>query len=138
MITGRKLTSEEKEALAIEIRQFLLDNELWADVTIFFNGKAFSTDDRNGNYFYDDPEHLVVLEDMDPREFLEYVAPTPEDDIVYMSFEGPFYGCMNFHWENGPDFDLRIQQEFEDILEKYGVYYELGHKWNLSCCYLWD
>jgi len=134
MITGRKLTGKEKEALAKEVRQFLMDNELWADVRIYFNGKAFSTDDNNGNYFYNDPDHLIVLEGIDPRNFFEYVA---KDHILSMSFEGDFYGCMNFHCEYGADFDNRIQQEFSDILAKYGVYSELGHAWNLSCYYAW-
>jgi hypothetical protein len=30
MITGRELTYQEKEALATEVRQFLIDNELWS------------------------------------------------------------------------------------------------------------
>ena len=134
MITGRKLTRGEKESLAKEVRQFLIRNELWTDVRIYFNGKAFATCDRNGNYFYNDPKHLVVLEDEDPRAYFEYVS---KDDIMSMSFEGDFYGCMNFYCEYGADFDNRIQKEFGAILEKYGVYYELGHAWNLSCYYSW-
>jgi len=121
MITGRKLTSGEKEALAKEVRQFLIDNKLWTDVRIYFNGRAFCANDGD-------------LENIDPRAYFEYVA---KDHIMSMSFEGPFYGCMNFHCEYGEDFDNRIQQEFGAILEKYGVYYELGHAWNLSCYYLW-
>ena len=134
MITGRELTSEEKEALAKEVRQFLIDNELWTDVRIYFNGKAFSTSDRHGKCFYNDPENLVVLEDEDPRNYFKYVS---DDNIMSMSFEGDFYGCLNFTNEYGADFDNRIREEFDDILEKYGVYHELGHPWNLTCCYSW-
>ena len=133
MITGRELTREEKESLAKEVRQFLMDNELWTDVRIYFNGKAFSTNGRGGNYDHD-PDHPAVLEDEDPRAYFEYVSP---DDIMSMSFEGDFYGCMNFRCQYGADFDNRIQQEFGDILEQYCVYYELGHAWNLTCCYAW-
>jgi len=119
MITGRKLTREEKEALAKEVRQFLIDNELWTNVRIYFNGRAFCANDGD-------------LENIDPREYFEFVA---KDHIMSMSFEGPFYGCMNFYCEHGADFDIRIQQEFYDILAKYGVYNELGDAWNLSCYY---
>ena len=133
MITGRELTRGEKESLAKEVRQFLLDNELWTDVRIYFNGKAFSTNDRRGNYD-NDPDHPVVLEGEDPHAYFEYVS---NDDVMSMSFEGDFYGCMNFYCEYGADFDIRIQTEFDDILKKYGVYYELGHAWNLSCYYSW-
>ena len=121
MITGRELTSGEKENLAKEVLQFLMDNELWTDVRIYFNGKAFCSNQGD-------------LENQDPRAYFKYVS---DDDILSMSFEGDFYGCMNYHCEYGADFDNRIQQEFSAILENYGVYYELGHAWNLTCYYLW-
>jgi len=130
----RELTSEEKECFAKEVRQFLLRNDLWVDTRIYFNGKAFSTYDRNGNHFCNDPNHLVVLEDEDPRNYFEYVA---KEDILSMSFEGPLYRVMNYHCEWGADFDDRILKELNEILEQYGVYYELGHAWNLTCFYSW-
>lgn len=122
-----KMERAKTEELAKEIRQFLIDNGLWVDVTIYFNGKAFSTDDREGHFYYNDPEHLVVLEDQDPRRYFAYVG-----DILSMSFEGDFYSCLNFCNEYGADFDNRIQEEFSAILRKYGLYYELGNSWNLS------
>jgi len=134
MITNRELTSEEKESLAKEVRQFLLDNELWIDVRVYFNGKAFGTGDGKGNFSYNNPDKLIVLEDINPRDYFEYVS---DDDVMSMSFEGDFYGCLNFTNEYGVDFDNRIQMEFDGILRKYGVYYELGHAWNLSCYYSW-
>jgi hypothetical protein len=121
MITGRELTCEEKESLAKEVRQFLMDNELWTDVRIYFNGKAFCSNQGD-------------LEDEDPRAYFKYVSG---DDILSMSFEGDFYGCMNFNCAYGADFDSRIQMEFSDILEEYGDCYELGNAWNLTCSYLW-
>ena len=67
------LLSEEKiEKLAKEIRQFLIDNNMWVDVRIYFNGKAFATDDGK-NFYYNDPEHLVVLENMNPKDYFDYV-----------------------------------------------------------------
>ena len=35
-----KLTPERIEELAKEIREFLLDHDMWIDVTIYFNGSA--------------------------------------------------------------------------------------------------
>ena len=121
MITGRELTREEKEVLAKEVRQFLMDNDLWTDVRIYFNGKAFCSNQGD-------------LEDEDPCAYFKYVSP---DDVLSMSFEGDFYGCMNFRCQYGEEFDSRIQMEFGGVLEEYGVYYELGHPWNLTCCYEW-
>lgn len=121
----KKLSPEKIEALAVEIRSFLLQYKLWQDVTIYFNGKAFSTGDGNGYCFYNDPDHLIVLKDQDPKRCFEYVG-----DILSMSFEGPFYECLN---DCGyPSFDNMIQDKFQKILDKYGVYYELGDAWNLT------
>lgn len=123
------LTEELIENLAAEIREFLIAEEMWQDVTIYFNRKAFSTYDKmNGKYYYNDREHLVVLEDEDPKRYFEYVNP---DHILSMSFEGPVYEVVN-HW---PGYDS-IRKRFDAIFEKYGLYYELGNTWNLSCYYI--
>ena len=123
----KKPTKKQIEALAKEIRQYLLDNNLWIDCTIYFNGKAFATDDRHGNYYYNDPVHLVVLEDQDPHRVCEYVG-----DILTMTFEGPLYSCLNLYGEYNWSFESRIYEEFPKIFEKYGVYFELGNEWNLT------
>lgn len=126
----KKLNKSTVEKLACEIREFLISNDLWSDCTIYFNGKAFSTDDRQGNFYYNNRKQLVVLEDQDPRNYFEYVA---EPHTLSMSFEGDFYGCLNYTNEYGAEFDNRIMEEFSTILEKHGLYYELGNAWNLSC-----
>ena len=41
-----RLTPERIENLAIEIREFLLEYGMWIDVAIYFNGKCFTTCDR--------------------------------------------------------------------------------------------
>ena len=123
------LGEKQIEELAKEIREFLLDNHLWVDVTIYFNNKAFSTYDGK-NFYYNDPTNLIVLEDKDPRDYFDYVA---EPHILSMAFEGDLYGCFNGYGEYGYEFDHRIQKEFQDILDKYGLYYEMGNRWNLTC-----
>lgn len=117
---AKKLTKKQIESLAKEVRQFLLDHEMWSDVRIYFNGKAFSTDDGRGNYYYNDPENLVVLEDVDPSDYVEYTS-----DILTMTFEGPLYECLNY-WFG------KTEEEFRSIFRKYGLYYELGYAWSLA------
>lgn len=122
------MTRKEKrnERLAKAIRKWLLDREMWIDTTIYFNGKAFSTNDRHDNFYYNDPEHLIVLEDQDPRDYFEYVN---EPHILSMSFEGPLYEVLNgycYGW-------VELYDSFTELLEKYGVLFELGDAWNLSC-----
>lgn len=121
---GKRITKPTIRKLAKEIRQFLLDNELWIDTTIYFNGMAYSTDDREGHYFYNDPEHLVELKDEDPHRYVEYVGP-----YLTMTFEGPFYDVMNGYLGK---YGYRLEEKFHDILKKYGLYCELGNAWNLS------
>lgn len=50
MSTAAKLTAEQVENLAKEIREFLLEHGLWQDVDIYFNGKKYTSyDPENGN-----------------------------------------------------------------------------------------
>lgn len=63
MNTVAKLTQKQIEKLAVEIRTFLLEHDMWVDTQIYFNGKCFDTHDKEtGEFYYNDPEHLVVRE----------------------------------------------------------------------------
>ena len=121
---AKKMTKAKIRKLAEEIRDLLLEQEMWVDVRIYFNGVAFSTDDGHGNYYYNDREHLVELPDQDPRWYFDYVGP-----YLSMRFEGEFYEVLNgylgkYGWD--------IEEAFRELLKEYGLYYELGNAWNLS------
>lgn len=96
MSSTAKLTAEQIENLAKEIREFLLEHGLWQDVDIYFNGKRFTQHDPvTGKYYYNDREHLIEVADQPERHF-EYVNP---EHILSMSFEGPvcemlYYGIL--------------------------------------------
>ena len=115
------LTAEDIEDMASEIRELFLKNGMWIDTTIYFNGKAFSTGDLKGNFYYNDPEHLVVLENEDPKLYTEYVG-----EILTMTFEGPFYAAINYN------VCPSVLAEFNKIIGKRGCYYELGNSWDLT------
>ena len=117
----KKLTKTQIEKLATEIRDLLLNRDMWVDTRIYFNGKAYSTDDGEGHYYYKDPNHLVVLENMDPHRYTEYAG-----DILTMTFEGPLYEALNY------SADYKFEKEFLDLFNKYGLFYELGEAWNLT------
>lgn len=128
MCAARRLTEQEIENLAVEIREFLLEHEMWVDVGIYFNGKCFTTHDKEvGKFYYNDREHLVVRENEDPRICFEYVNP---DHILSMSFEG--YLCKMLYYGMYP----ATRKMFDAIFERYGLYYEFGHHWNFSCYYI--
>jgi len=71
-----------------------------------------------------------VLDGKDPADYIQYTA---NPHILSMVFEGPLCGCLNFYNEYGAEFDNRIINGFSSILDRYGLYYELGDHWNLSC-----
>lgn len=122
----KKITKAQIDKLARELRKYLLDRKMWVDTTIYFNGKAFSTDDRHGRYYYNDPHNLIVLENEDPHRVTEYAG-----DILTMTFEGPLYDALNY---GEPSW--RVEEELRQVFEKYGLYYELGNAWNLTACCL--
>ena len=126
----KRLTKKQIEELAVEIREFLLEHELWVDVAIHFNGKCFTTYDKeNGKHYYNDREHLVVRENEDPRRYFEYVNP---DHIFSMSFEGGVCEMMNYGACSS------LKEKLDAIFKKYGLYYELGNHWNLTCYYVYE
>jgi hypothetical protein len=122
-----KLSESQIENLAVEIREFLLQHNIWIDTEIYFNGKRFTTrNPETKEYHYNDRENLFVEENQNPRDYFEYVA---EDHILSMSFEGPVYSMINCYGYYG------LTQKFDEIFKKYGVYYEQGNAWNLTCYY---
>lgn len=119
------ISAEQVETLAYEIRDFLIKHELWQDVRIYFNGKALATSDGKGNFGYNDPDKLFIIEDQDPRNYFDYAG-----DYLSMSFEGPLYDILNCygHFE---DYN-KINQQFNKLIGKYGFYYEQGYSWSLT------
>ncbi len=117
----KKMSDAIIEKMAYEIRRFLIVREMWVDVTIYFNGKALSADDRKGTFAYNDPDKVIVLEDQDPKKFFAFAG-----GVLSMSFEGDFYDVMNY------DCWPAAHSHFVKLLAKYGCHYELGNAWNLS------
>lgn len=119
------LTEERRELLATEIFNWLVDHEMWVDVQIYFNGKCWSTSNKDHTEFCYNERRYFEYE-AEPKDYFEYVR---EPNILSMSFEGSLYEVLNAYvrgWEN-------LEDEFRKIFEKYGLYFELGHAWNLTC-----
>ena len=119
------LTKKQREELATEIFNWLNDHEMWVDVHIYFNGKCWSTNSKDGKEFCYNERRYFEYE-AEPKNYFEYVR---EPNILSMSFEGDLYDVLNgyaYGW-------VKREDEFRKIFEKYGVYFELGNAWNLSC-----
>lgn len=113
----KNLSAQDIENLAKEVLAFLIENELWYDVSIYFNEKRIYPDKTNETGY-------LVEKDVDPDSMLDYCA---HPHILSMIFEGPLYHFLNYTGETS-----KIK-EFRDIFYKYNVHYELGHAWTLSC-----
>lgn len=122
-----KMTAKKTENLAKEIHSFLVKHELWVDVCIYFNGKRWSTANKNYTEFCYN-ENRYFESEANPRDYFEYVRQ-PEN-ILSMSFEGGLYDILNGYY------GFKLEAEFQKIFEKYGLYYELGNAWNLTCEYI--
>lgn len=112
------------EELANEILEWLKENSLWVDCRIYFNGMAYSTDDRDGSYTSGRINDVHIIKDINPRDYFDYAG-----DILSMSFEGPLYEVFNGY---AGHISTKLCHEFSSILSEYGLYYELGNAWNLS------
>ena len=119
-----KLTKVMIEQLVNEIEEFLKKKDMLCDVCIYFNNKR-----RHWYNKWDGEELELVLEeleDISPLDYFQYANP---EHILSMSFEGPLYEVMNGWREK----DFKLQERFQKILDRYGLYYELGNAWNLTC-----
>ena len=124
------LTEAEIERMAIEIRDWLISHELWMDVNIYFNGKAFATDMNVGGrheFAYNNPNKLFVIENINPNDYFDYAG-----EILSMSFDGALYDLINYNYGSN------LLEEFNAIFNKYGCYYELGNCWNLTTVYKYE
>lgn len=125
----KPLTPDNIEELADRIYKLFRKNNMWSDCRIYFNGNALDTNDGSangaGSLHYDGMAFLH--EGMDPNEYFEYVNP---EHILSMSFEGPIYHMFNYNEYRS------VMTQFRKLLDRFGVYYELGNAWNLTLYYI--
>lgn len=124
-MTDKVLTVEQTEQLATEIFNWLVDKEMWIDVAIYFNGKRWNTHNKDYTEFcYNERRYFEDV--ANPKDYFEYVR---EPNILSMSFEGSLYEVLNGYVPGW----TKLEKEFRNIFEKYGLYFELGNAWNLTC-----
>lgn len=118
------MSEQRIEQLATDIFNWLVDHELWQDVSIYFNGICWSTSNKDLSEFCYHERRYFSYPD-DPKRCFEYVH---NPNILSMSFEGPLYEVLNAY---APGW-TKLEAEFLALFEKYGLYYELGNAWNLT------
>ena len=109
------------ENLAQDIYKWCIENEVWIDVAIYYNGKRMSTSgiDENGKERFRYNGEPFIENGCDPRDYFRYVR---SPNILSMSFEGDLYDILNYG----------SHDSFDALFAKYDLYYELGNAWNLT------
>ena len=115
------------ENMAKDIYNFCIDNDIWSDCIIYFDGMALSSFSNWNNVSGKRVGiELYKYEDKNPLNYFKYANP----DTLSMSFEGELYDIVN---DFGCEFP-GLYNDLNKIFEKYGCWYELGDSWNLTVC----
>ena len=123
----KSIKNIENEKIAKKIVDFLKEHECWQDIIIYFNNKAWSTfKNWKKEQGKEVMKEVYEYQDKNPRDFFEYVN---SEHRLSMSFEGPFYYIMNGYMGQH---SYKIQDEFQNLFDEFGLYCELGDAWNLS------
>ena len=112
------LGEKKTAALAKDIYDYLIANDLWFDCAIYFNGKRWSTYGTAGT------GKSVIEEKADPHDYTGNAG-----DILTVIFEGPLYEALNY------SDDYTVDEELSKIFEQYGCYYAFGEAWNITAIY---
>lgn len=118
-----KLTKDKIEELARKVVDLLSATGTDGDVCIYYNNKRITLDSIWKTDIADFIPTEKVEEDVSPLDYFEYANP---NHILSMSFEGALYHALN-GYSNGS-----VEEKLDKLFEKYGLYYELGHAWNLT------
>jgi hypothetical protein len=114
-----KLTSADKEKIVQKLIEVLKPFQAEDTVLFYYDNKRARVDGKTGK--------LIVEEGFNPRDYFEYC----NENTVSLSFDGsPLYEILN--WYAGPKAFEAVDTGIRDVVEPLGLYYELGHAWNLS------
>lgn len=108
--------------LSIDIYEWCKKHDLWGDNTIYFDGKAWSNSEtwagEKGKKITDD---LYEYKDKDPRDYFG-----GGNSLLSCSFEGSMNHVLNGYvsgWE-------KLENEFNQLFKKYGLFFEMYNSWN--------
>lgn len=113
------------QSLAKDIYDWCKAKDLWCDIIIYFDGKAWKSDDTWGaDKGKQIDDELFEFEDRDPYDYIQY----SNRDTITMSFEGSLNHVLNGYVPGW----TKLESEFGKLFEKYGLYYEMGYAWSLA------
>ena len=107
----------KKTQIAKAIEKWGKLHGLLYDTRIYFSNKAWA---------YDSDGKRSIIKDVKATDYFQY----GNDDTVSVSFEGPMYEVFEYGWSNKGQ--QAILDEFIELIDSLGVWYERGNAWNLS------
>ena len=107
----------KKTEIARAIEKWGKSHGLLYDTRIYFSNKAWD---------YNSDGERSIIKDVKATDYLPYGS----DDTVSMSFEGPMYEVFEYGWSNTQQ--QAMLDEFIELTDSLGVWYERGNAWNLS------
>jgi hypothetical protein len=115
-------TPDELDELKDRIIDYLKENDLWLDCGIYVNDKRYSYDQSA-------PDEVRIEEEIYVEDYLDYYRHS--GNLLAMYFEGPLYHLINGYAPTAKS--DRFFEDFNGLLNEYGLYYEQGNAWDLSC-----
>lgn len=112
------------EKVAKNIERWLVKHELTDNVHIYFNNVRWSYKViKPLNFEGESKVEKTITEDIKGSDYFDYA----NDDTISMAFDGgSFYSAINNHY------GFALSDAFDTEVDFDGMYYELGHSWNLS------
>lgn len=128
---GNLMKKTNYEAMAQEIYEWCVARDLWDGCVIYFGGKAWNSHDDWGfkgkEFGTEIGNNLYEFKNKVCTDYFEYGNP----DTLAMAFDGSdLYHVMNYYWED--KIYSKWFDEFNQMIEKYDCYLELGNSWNLT------
>lgn len=123
------LSQEERnQQLVNDLLTFLMQNHLFTDTTIYFNGKRISDSSFHHPNAKPIKTKYGTYYDCGKANVHDYLEPDyANPNAVSMTFEGPLY--MDY---NGYAGTCSSYNKIQHLCEKYGLYAEQGYAWSLT------
>jgi hypothetical protein len=114
-----KLTSSDKENIVASLIEVFKSYKVEDSVLFYYDNKRARVEPKTGK--------LVVEEGFNPRDYFDYcnentISLSFEDSLLYEILNG-YAGTFAYE---------KVNKGIRDVVDPYGLFYELGNAWNLS------
>ena len=122
-----EFTRAKSEQCAKQIIDLIIKENLWGDVRVYANGKVWGNENPADNHYHYDQswDSVFCLGEANPHDYVEFAS-----DFLTVTFESDLYEVLNCDW--GYTMFDRVHDGINDILHKYGKYYEMGYSWSFG------